>query len=255
MRRHARAPLATEGGMIDKRSTGAALRARIKPLAGRALTAHVPVVGPLRPLFRLLYAAHVGVRESVEQGLRFFWYEPLLRSQCESVGSGFRMEQLPYVWGTGHIVIGERVRLSGKSAISFHHAGEGVPELRIGDDSFVGHDCSLAIAWSISIGRHVLVAGGVRISDYDGHPVDAAARRAGDPTPPDGVRPVVVEDDVWIGTDARILKGVRIGARSIVGSGAVVTRSVPPDVVVAGNPARIVRRLAASPEDLRERLS
>lgn len=241
--------------MTEPGWAGTTLRARIKPLATRALTAHVPVVGPLRPFFRLLYVLHVGIRETLGQGLRFVWYEPLLRSQCESVGAAFRMEQLPYVWGTGRIVIGDGVRLSGKSSISFHHAGRGVPELCIGDGSFLGHDCSLAIASSIAIGRHVLVAGGARISDYDGHPVEAASRRAGDPTPPDAIRPVVIEDDVWIGADARILKGVRIGARSIVGSGAVVTRSVPPDVVVAGNPARIVRKLAASPEELRERLS
>ncbi|HEX8791308.1 MAG TPA: acyltransferase [Polyangiaceae bacterium] len=241
--------------MTESRSASTTLRARIKPLALRALTAHVPVAGPLRPLFRLLYVAHVGVRETLGQGLRFFWYEPLLRSQCESVGPGFRMEQLPYIWGSGSIVIGDGVRLSGKSSISFHHAGGREPELRIGDGSYLGHDCSLAIASSIAIGRHVLVAGGARISDYDGHPVDAASRRAGDPTPLDAVRPIVIEDDVWIGADARILKGVRIGARSIVGSGAVVTRSVPPDVVVAGNPARIVRKLASSPEEAREQLS
>jgi acetyltransferase-like isoleucine patch superfamily enzyme len=241
--------------MIESRWAGTTLRARIKPLALRVLTAHVPVAGPLRPFFRLLYALHVGVREALGQVLRFVWFEPLLRSQCESVGAGFSMEQLPYVWGSGHIVIGDRVRLSGKSSISFHHAGGRVPELRIGDGSFLGHDCSIGVASSIAIGRHVLVAGGARMSDYDGHPVDPASRRAGDPTPPDAVRPIVIEDDVWIGADARILKGVRIGARSIVGSGAVVTRSVPPDVVVAGNPARIVRRLAASPEELIEQLS
>lgn len=241
--------------MTGSHSAGTTLRARIKPLAVRALTAHVPVAGPLRPIFRLLYGVHVGAREALGQGLRFFWYEPLLRSQCESVGAGFRMEQLPYIWGSGRILIGDAVRLSGKSSISFHHAGGHVPELHVGDGAFLGHDCSLAIASSIAIGRHVLVAGGARISDYDGHPVDAASRRAGEPTPPDAVRPVVIEDDVWIGADARILKGVRIGARSIVGSGAVVTRSVPPDVVVAGNPARIVRKLAPSPEDLREQLS
>lgn len=241
--------------MSESRRAGATMRAKIKPLVVRALTAHVPVAGPLRSLFRLLYVVHVGVREGLGQGLRFVWYEPLLRSQCEAVGTAFRMEQLPYIWGSGRIVIGDRVRLSGKSSISFHHAGRGVPELTIGDGSFLGHDCSLAIASSIAIGRHVLVAGGARISDYDGHPVDAASRRAGDPTPPDTVRPVIIEDDVWIGADARILKGVRIGARSIVGSGAVVTRSVPPDVVVAGNPARVVRKLTASPEELRERLS
>lgn len=241
--------------MTASRGAGSTLRERLKPLALRALTTHVPVVGPLRPLFRLLYAAHVGAREAIEQGLRFAWYEPLLRSQCESVGAGFRMEQLPYIWGSGRIVIGDAVRLSGKSSISFHHAGGLVPELRIGDGSFLGHDCSLAVASSIVIGRHVLVAGGARMADYDGHPIDAASRRAGHPTPPEAVRPIVIEDDVWIGADVRILKGVSIGARSIVGSGAVVTRSVPPDVVVAGNPARVVRHLAASPEELRDRLS
>jgi acetyltransferase-like isoleucine patch superfamily enzyme len=241
--------------MTEARSAGATLRSSIKPLALRVLTAHVPVTGPLRSLFGLLYAAHVGAREAIGQALRFVWYEPLLRSQCESVGAGFRMEQLPYIWGSGRIVIGEGVRLSGKSSISFHHACGHVPELRIGDGSFLGHDCSLAVASSIVIGRHVLVAGGARMADYDGHPVDAAARRAGLPTPPDAVRPIVIEDDVWLGADTRILKGVRIGARSIVGSGAVVTRSVPPDVVVAGNPARVVRHLAASPEELRERIS
>jgi len=241
--------------MTESLGAGTTLRARIKPLAVRALTAHVPVAGSLRPFFRLLYALHVGGREGLGQILRFLWFEPLLRSQCESVGAGFRMEQLPYIWGSGRIVIGERVRLSGKSSISFHHASDRVPELCIGDGSFVGHDCSIAVASSIAIGRHVLVAGGVRMSDYDGHPVDARSRRTGAPTPPDAVRPIVVEDDVWIGADARILKGVRIGARSIVGSGAVVTRSVPPDVVVAGNPARIVRKLSESPEELLAKLS
>lgn len=247
--------LQSSRGMAESRRAGTTFRERVKPLAVRALTAHVPVKGPLRPLVRLLYGVHVGVREAIGQGLRFVWYEPLLRSQCESVGAGFRMEQLPYIWGSGRIVIGDDVRLSGKSSISFHHAGGRTPELRIGDRSFLGHDCSLAVASSIVIGRHVLVAGGARMADYDGHPVDAASRRAGHPTPPDAIHPIVIEDDVWIGADARILKGVRIGARSIVGSGAVVTRSVPPDVVVAGNPACVVRHLASSPEELRERLS
>jgi maltose O-acetyltransferase len=53
----------------------------------------------------------------------------------------------------------------------------------------------------------------------------------------------VIEDDVWIGANAIILKGVTIGARSIVGAGAVVSRDVPPDCVVAGNPARVVKEL------------
>lgn len=56
------------------------------------------------------------------------------------------------------------------------------------------------------------------------------------------IRPVVVEDDVWIGSNCIILPGVRIGEHSVVGAGSVVTKSVPPFCLVVGNPARVVRR-------------
>jgi maltose O-acetyltransferase len=57
------------------------------------------------------------------------------------------------------------------------------------------------------------------------------------------VLPVIIGDDVWIGHGAVILKGVTIGDRAVIGAGAVVTRGVPADTVVAGNPARVVKRL------------
>ena len=56
-----------------------------------------------------------------------------------------------------------------------------------------------------------------------------------------GARPVMIEDDVWIGCNAIILRGVTIGAKSIVGAGSVVTQNVPPSVLVAGNPAQIIK--------------
>ena len=72
-----------------------------------------------------------------------------------------------------------------------------------------------------------------------------SAIESGEPTPPEGIRPVTIGDDVWIGANALILKGVSIGDRAIVGAGAVVTKDVAADVVVAGNPARVVKRLGA----------
>src|SRR5207247_2133879 len=92
-------------------------------------------------------------------------------------------------------------------------------------------------------GRHCLLAAGVRVFDFDGHPLDADRRRRGEPAPADAIRPVTIGDDVWIGTAAMILKGVTIGDRAVIAAGAVVARDVPADVVVAGNPAQVVKRL------------
>ncbi len=63
---------------------------------------------------------------------------------------------------------------------------------------------------------------------------------------PESVRPVIIEDDVWIGTQAKIMPGVKIGRGAIVATGSVVTRDVPPMSVVAGAPARFVRRVNAN---------
>lgn len=55
--------------------------------------------------------------------------------------------------------------------------------------------------------------------------------------------PVVIEDDVWVGAHCIILKGVTIGARSVIGAGSVVTKSIPADCVAAGNPCRVIKNL------------
>lgn len=92
----------------------------------------------------------------------------------------------------------------------------------------------------IDVGDRVLLGANVLITDTDFHPLDPAVRRE---TPQAGARaPVVIEDDVFIGTQAVILKGVHIGRGAVVGAGAVVTRAVPAGAIVAGNPARIVGR-------------
>ena len=107
----------------------------------------------------------------------------------------------------------------------------------------------------IEIGKHVLVSWNVGIADSDFHPIDAAQRRIDTlalapfykdrpPRPVLKTAPVIIEDNVWIGMNAIILKGVTIGENSVVAAGAVVSKSVPPNVVVAGNPAVIVKHLA-----------
>ena len=216
----------------------------LKWCAKQCLALHIPVFGPTRLFFRLMYRLHVMARETVSWSFRFFWGEPLFRSLCTSIGPGLQMERLPYIQGKGRIVLGARVRLSGRSSIGFTTRYTGEPEFVLGDGTFIGHDCSFHIGSSVRIGKHCLIAGGVRVFDLDGHPLDADRRQAGEPTPPEAVRPVVIGDNVWIGTGAIILKGVKVGDRSIIGAGSVVTGDVPPDTVVAGNPARVVKCLS-----------
>ena len=93
----------------------------------------------------------------------------------------------------------------------------------------------------IIIGDRVTVGANSILVDTDFHPLDALARQN---TPWDGgTAPIMIEDDVFIGMGTLVLKGVTIGGRSIIGAGSVVTRDIPPDVIAAGNPATVIRKL------------
>ena len=110
---------------------------------------------------------------------------------------------------------------------------------------------------TVEIGSHCLISWGTGIADSDFHPVAAAQRRIDAEAlapyylgqterPREAIksRPVKIFDNVWIGMNAIVLKGVTIGENSIIAAGAVVTKDVPPNTVVAGNPARFAKRLA-----------
>lgn len=100
--------------------------------------------------------------------------------------------------------------------------------------------CTISAHKSITIGDRVLIGSGALIMDSDAHSLDAAARRTG---AGGEAKPVVIEDDVFVGARAIILKGVRLGRGAIVGAGAVVSKNVPEYCIVAGNPARVVRQI------------
>src|SRR5436853_4659703 len=109
----------------------------------------------------------------------------------------------------------------------------------------------------IEIGSHCLISWNVGIADSDFHPLAPAQRiidahalapffKHRPPRPALRTAPVIISDNVWIGMNAIILKGVTIGENSVVAAGAVVTKSVPANVVVAGNPAVVTKQLDAS---------
>lgn len=94
---------------------------------------------------------------------------------------------------------------------------------------------------SLTIGNNVNIGGNCIIMDNDVHQINYIERKANKGKVKSA--PIVIEDDVWLGTNVMVLKGVTIGARSIIGAGSVVTKSIPADCIAAGNPARVIKGL------------
>jgi acetyltransferase-like isoleucine patch superfamily enzyme len=126
-------------------------------------------------------------------------------------------------------------------------AAEEQAYIEIGDYCYIAN-ASIVCSERISIGNYVFIAGGVTLADSDFHPIDPLQRLSdtialsppGNRTsrPAVKVSPIVIDDNVWIGYNATILKGVHIGAGATVSPGAFVIEDVPAGVTVAGNPAK-----------------
>lgn len=111
----------------------------------------------------------------------------------------------------------------------------------------IGKDVGMSspVLWaheSITIGNHVKIGANSILLDTDSHNLDYMVRR-GQWTDWGVSKPIIIEDDVMIGVNCIILKGVTIGARSIVAAGSVVTKSFPSDCIIGGNPAKLIRQL------------
>jgi len=142
------------------------------------------------------------------------------------------------------LVLGRNVRVYTWTEFNVEPTGR----VMVGDDSLLVGVVFMC-ADEIDLGRRVIASYNVTIADCDFHPHDPNERRLdaisvapqGDRSkrPKLIARPVIIEDDVWIGIGAIILKGVRIGCGARIGAGSVVTRDVPAGAYVTGNPACI----------------
>ncbi len=108
--------------------------------------------------------------------------------------------------------------------------------IRIGARTFINYGLMALDVTAITIGDDVQIGPNVQLLTPT-HPVEPGPRRA----KWEAARPIVIGDNVWLGGGAIVLAGVTIGENSVVGAGAVVTKDVPANVVVAGNPARVLR--------------
>ncbi|MEN8257365.1 MAG: acyltransferase [Thermodesulfobacteriota bacterium] len=113
--------------------------------------------------------------------------------------------------------------------------------LYIGDRTSLQQGCQVVACDKIIIGNDVLIAANVLVTDHD-HILDHPTKT------PSAVRelrfaPVIIEDGCWLGYGCVVLKGVRIGERSVIGANAVVTKNIPPYSVAVGNPARVIKKI------------
>jgi galactoside O-acetyltransferase len=143
--------------------------------------------------------------------------------------------QIPRIWRGARILNPGRVRLGECTQLRSWSIVRGVPgNIEIGAHTGLGNFAIVNAVESVSIGERVMIAAGCHITDANHDidrkgPMQSLARRSA---------PVVIEDDVWLGANAVVTAGVRIGRGAVVGAGAVVTRSVAPFEIVAGVPAR-----------------
>ena len=175
-----------------------------------------------------------------------------ISNQFKSIGDNCIIDFPIKVLGGDSIEIGNACGIGSGAVItawSFHNGKRYTPSIKIGHNASIGEDCHITSINKIEIGNNVLMGKKVTITDNSHGQVTAEEL---DQPPIQRVvfskGPVTIEDNVWIGDKATILANVRIGANSIVGANSVVTKSVPGNCVVGGNPARITKILR-SPEE------
>lgn len=210
---------------------------------------------------RLLYSIIIKVTNIRSRFLRFFykrWNKIYFKLLGIDYGSNLVVYNKVYVRGQGHISIGDDLTFtSGDNVNPICRNIRGslytfleTSKIEIGNRVGISSAC----IWSqdsIRIGNDVNIGADCLIIDNDAHSHNFADRRW------DLVKdlshdelskfipsaPIEIDDDVWIGTRCQILKGVHIGARSIIAAGSVVTKDIPADVVAGGNPCKVIKKM------------
>jgi acetyltransferase-like isoleucine patch superfamily enzyme len=175
-------------------------------------------------------------------------------STCRRVSGSPIVLQPVLFLGTGMIVLGDDVEFGWPTSTSFHtgycqlEASTPDSVIEIGHEAQINNNAFIKSEGpGIRIGARALLGSEVTIYDSDFHDLRPGRRRGGRPN----MAAVELAEDVFVGDRVLILKGVQIGAHSVIGAGSAVTASIPEGVIAAGNPARVIRAL--SDADVEER--
>lgn len=113
--------------------------------------------------------------------------------------------------------------------------------LEIGENVFIAHECYISTRGGLKIGNNTIIGYQTLIMDYDGHPIYNLAEEPPPPLLGGKIEKIDIGNNVWIGAKCTITKGVKIGNGAIIGANSCVTKDVPPNTIVAGNPARVIK--------------
>jgi acetyltransferase-like isoleucine patch superfamily enzyme len=206
--------------------------------ARRALReVRLPVV---RPLIGALYALTQVGGILWHFVITLLYREPMFRYRCRRVGRRLTLEGAPpLIIGNGRIEVGDDVHVG--SPCTWDVGPDA--ELIIGHRVSLNYRGVISVRDSVRIGDDTLLAGEVAIFDNTNHPVAPAQRLARQAPSAAEIGPVVIGRNVWIGLRCTIMRGVTIGDNAVVAAGSIVTKSVPPNTVVAGNPAVVIKTL------------
>lgn len=167
-------------------------------------------------------------------------------STCRRVSGSPVLLQPVLFLGSGAIVLGRDVEFGWPRSTSFYtgycHLEAATPQsvIEIGDGAQINNNVFIKSEGpGIRIGARALLGSEVTIYDSDFHDLRPDRRRGGQPR----MAAVELGEDVFVGDGVKILKGVTIGAHSVIGAGSVVTGSIPEGVIAAGNPARVIRKI------------
>lgn len=205
-------------------------------------------------LFRTIFRAIPFIKRNIY----IYWNRLLFSLIGIKYGRNMKVYNKLYILGHGNVSIGDDFVFSSGDCTNaicrnirgvFYTANRGL--IIIGNNVGISSSCIWARE-KISIGNNVNIGGDCLILDNDSHRHDYYFRRKGyvrtlkdkSNIPPIPTKPIVIEDDVWLGARCIVLKGVHIGARSIVAAGSVVSKDIPADEVWGGNPAKFIRKLS-----------
>lgn len=189
----------------------------------------------------------MGIISKIKQfcfvALRITKYEML--SDCQSVSGKPKKYHPLLLKGKGKIYFGNNVQIGVVSSPDFYSHYSYLEAREVGSEIFIGNNVAINNAFSIEcfskvvIENDVLIGVNCSIIDNDGHDLAIDKRNVGSPK----TAPVHIQQNVFLGSNVSILKGVTIGKNSIIGNGSVVTKNIPENVIAAGNPAKVIRNL------------